>query len=134
MASRQTRRSTGVPPGTPSRTIGQRVDLDEVGVVGPHRRDEALGDADGVLEVRVQAHREGEVARLEVEQAQVRVGVAADDRLGVRLGDRLDLDAALGRAHEQDAALGPVEDRGEVVLLDDVGGRPDEDLADRDSP
>ena len=49
--------------------------------------------------------------------------------LGVRLGHLLDLDAALGGAHQQDPALRAVEDRGEVELLDDVRGRPDEDLA-----
>ena len=56
--------------------------------------------------------------------------MAADDRVGVRLGDLLDLDAALGRAHQQDPPLGPVEDGREVELLDDVGGRADQDLAD----
>ncbi len=45
----------------------------------------------------------------------------------------LDLDAALGRAHQQDPAGGPIEHRRQVELLDDVGGRRDQDLADRDA-
>ena len=48
----------------------ERVDLDEVGVVGVHRPDETLGDPDGSLEVRAEAHRERELARLAVEQAE----------------------------------------------------------------
>ena len=128
-ASRQTSRSTAVPSAAGLADDRQRVDLDEVGVVGLHRRHEALGDRDGGLEVPAQAHREGQLARLEVLQPEERVGVAADDRVRVRLGDLLDLDAALGRAHQQDPAFRPVEDRGEVELLDDVRGRPDEDLA-----
>ena len=113
---------------------GQRVDLDEVRVVGEHRPDEALGDPDGGLEVAAQAHREREVAGLEVEQAQDRVRVAADDRLGmVSTATCLDLDAALGRAHQQDPAGGAVEDRRQVELLDDVRGRRHEDLAHGDA-
>ena len=124
LASRQTSRSTVAPVGAGLADDRQRVDLDEVGVVGEHRPDEALGDRDRRLEVPAEAHREGELARLVVEQPEERVGVAADDRLGVVDGDLLDLDAALGRAHQQDPPLGPVEDRRQVELLDDVGGRP----------
>ena len=122
-ASRQTSRSTALPSGPRLADDRQRVDLDEVGVVGAHRRDEPLGDRDGRLEMPAEAQREGELARLEVEQAEDRVGVEPDDRLGVLVGDRLDLDAALGRAHQQDPSVGPVEDRGEVELLDDVRRR-----------
>ena len=39
----------------------QRIDLDEVGVVGEHRPDEALGDRDRRLEVAAEAHREREL-------------------------------------------------------------------------
>ena len=59
------------------------------------------------LQVAAEAHREGELARLEVEQPEQRVGVAADDRLGVVDRDLLDLDAALGRAHQQDPPRRP---------------------------
>ena len=55
----------------------QRVDLDEVGVVGEHRPDEALGDRHGRLEVAAEAHREGQLAGLVVEQPEERVGVDA---------------------------------------------------------
>ena len=133
LASRQTSRSTAAPVGVGLADDRQRVDLDEVGVVGEHRPDEALGDRDGGLEVAAEAHREGELARLVVEQAEHRVGVVADDRLGVVDGDLLDLDAALRRAHQQDPPRRPVEDGRHVVLADDVGGRRDEHLADRDA-
>ena len=102
----------------------QRVDLDEVGVVGEHRPDEALGDRDGRLELAAEPHREGELAGLVVEQPEHRVGVAPDDRLRVVRGDLLDLDAALGRAHQQDPAGGPVEHGRHVELAGDVGRRP----------
>ena len=111
----------------------QRIDLDEVRVVGEHRPDEALGDRDGGLELPAQTHRERELARLVVEQAQHRVGVVTNDRLGLVDGHLLDLDAALGRAHQQDPPRGPVEHGRHVVLADDVGGRRDEHLADRDA-
>ena len=75
------------------------------------------------LEVTAETHLEGELARLVVEQAEHRVGVVADDRLGLVDGDLLDLDAALGRAHQQDPPGGPVEHGRHVVLADDVGGR-----------
>ena len=116
MASRQTSRSIGAPVRAGLADDRQRVDLDEVGVVGEHRPDEALGDRDRGLEVAAEAHREGELARLEVEQPEQRVGVEADDRLGVVGRDLLDLDAALGRAHQQDPPRGPVEDRRHVEL------------------
>ena len=111
----------------------ERVDLDEVGVVGAHRLDQPLGDRDGRLEMATQAHRERELAGLVVEQPEERVRAAPDDGLGMLGGDNLDLDAALGRAHQQDPALRPVEDGCEVELLDDVGRGADQDLADGDS-
>ena len=133
LASRQTSRSTAAPSASGLADDRQRVDLDQVGVVGEHRPDEALGDRDRGLEVPAEAHREGELAGLEVEQPEERVGVVADDRLGVVDRDLLDLDAALGRAHQQDPPRGAVEDGRHVVLADDVGGRRDEHLADRDA-
>ena len=81
----------------------QRVDLDEVRVVRPHRGDEALGDRDRRLEVAAEAHREGELAGLVVEEAEERIRVAPDDRLGMVRRHLLDLDAALRRSHEQDS-------------------------------
>ena len=124
LASRQTSRSTRRPSAPRLADDRQRVDLDQVGVVGEHRPDEALGDRHGRLEVPAEAHRERQLARLEVEQPEQRVGVDADDRVRVVDGDLLDLDAALGRAHQQDPPLGPIEDGRQVELLDDVGGRP----------
>ncbi len=107
----------------------QGVDLHEVGVVGPHRGHEAPGDPDRVLLVGAKAHREGELPGLVVQESEARVGVHPDDRVRVRRRDGLDLHTALRGAHQQDAPLGAVKDGGEVELLDDVGGRPDQDLA-----
>ena len=56
-----------------------------------------------------------------------------DDRVRPLGGDLLDLDAALGGAHEQDPPGAPVEHGAEVELADDVGRRGHEDLADRDA-
>ena len=86
--------------------------------------------ATAALRCFAEAHRERQVPRLVVEQPEERVGVAPDDGLGLPLGDHLDLDPALGGAHQQDPPVGPVEDGGQVELLDDVRRRADEDLAD----
>ena len=80
-----------------------------------------------------ETHRERELAGLEVEEAEHRVRVVADDRLGMVHGDLLDLDAALGGAHQQDPARRAVQDGRHVVLGGDVGGRGDEHLAHRDA-
>ena len=109
----------------------QRVDLDQVGVVGAHRGDDPLRDRDAWrLRCAPRPIGNASVARLQVEQPEQRVGVASDDGLGMVDRDLLDLDPAFGGAHQEDPALGAVEHRGEVELLDDVGGRRDEHLAD----
>ena len=51
------------------------------------------------------------------------------ERVGLRRGDLLDLDAALGREHEERRLLRAVERDGEVVLLRDVGRALDPELA-----
>ena len=78
-------------------------------------------------------HRERELAGLPVLEPEERIGVDGPDRDRVRGRDLLDLDAALGRAHQQDPPGPPVQHGRQVVLLDDVGGRRHEDLADRDA-
>ena len=55
-------------------------------------------------------------------EAHRRVDVQPGDGLGVLLGDRLDLDPALGRHHGQVLLGRPVEGEAGVVLLGDVGG------------
>ena len=72
--------------------------------------------ADRRLQVAAEAHANAKLARLEVEQPEHRVGVVADDRVGVVDRDLLDLDAALGRAHQQDPPRRAVEDGRHVVL------------------
>ncbi len=78
-----------------------------------------------------EADLEGQLAGRVVRQAQQRVGVLVDDGLGVVHGDLLDLDAALGGADEHQAPGGAIEQDREVVLLDDLRGRPDEHAPDR---
>ena len=63
---------------------GQRVDLHQVGVVVDHRREDALGDGHEVAQVlAAEAHLEGQVAGLVVEQPEVRVRLDLLDRVGV---------------------------------------------------
>ena len=112
---------------------GQRVDLDQVRVVGQHRANEALRDRRPGFPVRSEAHREREPASLMVEQAEVWVGMDPVNRRGVGCRNLLDLHAALRRAHQEDPARSPVQHRGQVELADDVGGRRHEHLAHRDS-
>ncbi len=52
------------------------------------------------------------------------------DRAGILPGDLFDLDAALRRGHQCDPPAGAIDDRPQVVLLDDVYGGRDEDLPD----
>ena len=101
----------------------QRVDLGEVAV--------ALGEAAVQLHQDVGRAVERTLGQLGVDAGlascrQVepvdRVDVQLDDRVGVRFGDRLDLDAAFGRQHQQVLLGGPVEREAGVVLLVDVGG------------
>ena len=58
-----------------------------------------------------------------------RVDVQARERIGVLLGDLLDLDPALGREHEQRLLRAAVEGDREVVLLGDLRGLLDPELA-----
>ena len=60
-----------------------------------------------------------------------RMQAQPQDRLGVRLRDLLDLDAALGGRDHRDRAGCPVEDEAQVVLVRDVGSRRDEHGLDR---
>ena len=112
---------------------GQGVDLDQVGVVGDHRREHALGDGHEVFEMRTKAQLERQPAGLVIEQSQVRVGVHRGDGRWIGFRDLLDLHAALGRAHHQHALRATIDDGREVDLVDDLGRGRDEHLADRDA-
>ena len=59
-----------------------------------------------------------------------RVDVQTDQRVRILLRDLLDLDAALRREHEERLLRAAVERDREVVLLRDVGGLLDPELAD----
>ena len=100
----------------------QRVDLDEVGVAVDVGAVELEQDVDrAVVGLRVQAWpprpRRGPV----LGQAVDRVDPDLGDRVGILLGHRLDLDAALRRQHAEVLLRGAVERERRVVLLGDVG-------------
>ena len=109
----------------------ERVDLDEHRVLGDvglvelreHRADRAD-------HVGRDAGLEGEPAAVEVLEAEQRVDVQRAHRLGVGLGDRLDVHPAHLREHRHRLLGGAVEDEGGVVLLVDVAGGLDVELVD----
>src|SRR5206468_3792959 len=72
-------------------------------------------------------HEPSRYPRLE---ALERIDVEPDERVGVLLGDLLDLDAALRREHEERLLHAAIERDREVVLLRDVGGLLDPKLVD----
>ncbi len=133
-ASRQTSRSCGA-VGPRSRTIGERVDLDEVGVVREHRPDERPSRSrPPALRCAAEAQPERELARLPVAAAR-----AAGRRGRVMIASGLSTatcsistpPSAEPMSRIRRAARSRTAD--EVVLLDDVGGGRHEDLADRDA-
>ena len=69
-----------------------------------------------------EAHAEGELAGLVVEEAHARVDEELDDGVGVLFGDLLDFDAALRAAHDDDGLGAAVDGRAQVVFFVDVGG------------
>ena len=99
----------------------QRVDLGEVAVALGEAAVELDEDVGGAVErplgqLRVDA---GLAGRREVEAVD-RVDVQHDDRVGVGLGDGLDLDATLGGQHQEVLLGRAVEGEAGVVLLVDV--------------
>ena len=106
----------------------QRVDLGEVGVALGVGRVELPQDVDGALGGgRVQLRRGHPGAGGVLGEAVDRVDPDLGDGVGVGLGDRLDLDAALGREHPEVLLGRAVEGEAGVVLLGDVGGELDPD-------
>ena len=104
LASRQTSRSSARAGASVSRTIASGVDLDEVGVAGEHRRDEALGDGDRGLELAARGpSRRQHLRGLPVVEARAggRRG-SGGSRVGLG-GDLLNFHATFGRAHEEDS-------------------------------
>ncbi len=124
LASRQTSRSWRVPSAAVSRHDGQRIDLDQVRVVGLHRGVEPLGDGHELVQQGIaQADGQAQAPGLKGEQTEQRIGGYSVDGARILPGDFLDLHAALGRGHQHDPAAGTVDDGAEVELLDDLGGR-----------
>ena len=82
--------------------------------------------------LRVEAGPLGEIAKLEVPGAVGRVDDQADDRIGVGLGDLLDVDATFGATDHDRRLAGPVDGDRQVVLGGDVDGLFDEQPADQE--
>ena len=110
----------------------QRVDLAEHRVGADEGVVEALDDAEDLLLLAriVDPGSVDQAAGLVGLEALEGVDVQAGKRLGPVGGDLLDVDPALLREHEERLLLAPVERDREVVLVRDVGGLLDPELAD----
>ena len=96
----------------------ERVDLDQRRVLLDEDRVELLDHRDGLLEDRLGELGLGrDLAGLGRVDAGARVDGDLLDRVGVGLGDLLDLHAALDGGDAEVLPVGPVEQEGEVVLL-----------------
>ena len=105
----------------------ERVGLDEAAV-------ETAKDGHGLREERArEPEGRGELAALEVLEADGGIDRLPHDRLGSEVGDPLDLDASERRSDQRDALCGPVDDERDVELSVDPGGPLDEDAADEDA-
>ena len=101
----------------------QRVDLDEHRVLGAEAAVRGLEDRGDLLVLGSRDRRvEREPPRDPRVVARERVEVQPRERLGALDRDLLDLDAALGRQHQQRALRAAVERDREVVLARDVRG------------
>ena len=123
LASRQTSRSTGVPSALCSRITASGLISTRSASYASIVRSRPLAIAAPAFQCGPKPDLERELAGRVVGQAEQRVGVLVDDRVGVVDGDLLDLDAALRGADEHQAPGRPVEHDREVVLLDDLGRR-----------
>ena len=110
----------------------QRVDLAEHRVELDERAVELLDDrGDLLLLARIlDAGAVDQPARDPGLEALGRIDVQPHERVGILFGDLLDLDTALRREHEERLLRAAVERDREVVLLRDVGGLLDPELAD----
>ena len=113
----------------------QRVDLDQGGVAlveGVVELDHHLRRL--LAGILVDAGVGGQGARLRLAEALVRLDVPPHERVGVLLGDLLDVHAAHRREHRQQLLGGAVEDDRGVVLGVDLRGVLDPDLVDGEGP
>ncbi|BCB76820.1 hypothetical protein Pflav_032300 [Phytohabitans flavus] len=110
---------------------GQWVDLDECGVLLAEHRPEADQE---VGHVAANVGRQGGLGgqsqcALPADSAG-RVHLAPGQRVRCLGGDLFDVDTALGRGQGEEGAAGAVEEQRYVVLVDDLAGLGDQDLAD----
>src|SRR5215217_8570256 len=112
--------------------LHERVDLDEGGVLVAVDLPEPLHDAgDLVLHVVPEAGRVDDLPRLGLVDPVERVDLHSGEGLRPLDGELLDVHPALLARHREVAAVGPVQQHREVVLLGDLGplGIHAEDLA-----
>jgi hypothetical protein len=109
----------------------QRIDLAEHRVELDERSIELLDDRRDLLLLTraLDACAVDEPARDPRLEAFRRIDVQPDQRVGILLGNLLDLDTALRREHEERLLGAPIEGDREVVLLLDVGRLLDPELA-----
>ena len=99
----------------------QRVDLGQRGIGVDEQADEVLEERRALLRrVAREPERLADLPGLEVGQAEADVDRLAVDLLGRLLGDGLDLDAALGRGHQDRTLQGAIDGHAEVKLAGDV--------------
>ncbi|MBE1491598.1 hypothetical protein H4W31_007236 [Plantactinospora soyae] len=109
--------------------LGQWVDLDQGGVLGAEDVPEPDQDAGhDVAYVVRQAGVGGQPERALPVEAGGRVDLEPGQRLRVLGRHLFDLDPALPGGQGEERALGPVEQQGDVVLVDDLAGLGDQHL------
>src|SRR5690606_19031033 len=109
----------------------ERIDLDQAGVEAGEGLVDAAQELDrGADLLALEAQPECEATRVERLQARHRIDRDGEDLFGRLCRDLFDLDAALGRGHQRDAAGRPVHQHAEVQLACDVAPLLDIDAAD----
>src|SRR5207247_9853107 len=110
----------------------ERVDLYHGGVELPERPVGAQNDRDSLVDLwRGELEPERELAALERPDADRRLDDLPQDRLGLALGDLLDLHPAVRMRHDDDALALAVEDETDVQLALDRQGLLDEQAVHR---
>ena len=112
--------------------LGQRVDLDQRGVLGDERLPQLDRDVDDLVGDLGRELGGGRRSRGPSPRRRPcwRRSATLATLSGVSCGDLLDLHAAGDAGDAQEGAVGPVEQVGEVVLLGDVGGLGEHHLVD----
>ena len=112
-------------------TIRGLISASEASVSRKKRTNALRNFSPFLARLALQAEGLADLAGLEVGQAEADVDRLAVDLLGRLVGDDLDLDAPLGRGHQDRALQAPVDGQAEVELAGDVVADGDQHLRDR---